>query len=198
LKKIQVIIVLLVLGMISVASAQEVKKDSIGVDARGPISFYINNPLGMVAKFRGKLECRFKRNHALLFCITNYYGAYTPGIQTYFEYRKYYGKVNKTESFFYGKSGVGRTKVPYEEALDGYGNYQTNVKVGKYALIGAGIGQSISLGKSQAFYLQFTEGLKCSPVFSGEVYEGDGLKGLFYIAGPGAFIDLGINLGIRF
>jgi hypothetical protein len=67
---------------------------------------------------------------------------------------------------------------------------------GTYALLGAGFGEQFHFGKH--FSLQVSEGLKYCPVLQGDVEAGSGFGGLFYITGPGAVIDLNVNLGWTF
>jgi hypothetical protein len=189
----KIITVLLVLGLMNAASAQEIKTDSSGLKDNGPISVYINSPLGLLNKVRAKVEYRFKRDQSVLLSFAKYHGV-VPGLQTYLEYRKYYRKVNKTELFFYGKAGIGKTMKPKYEIYK-----KSYVTSGEYGLFGAGVGQSFSFGKSENFSIQLSEGLKFLPVINGEVDSAEnGFRGMFYVTGPGAIFDLSINLGWRF
>lgn len=182
MKKIKLSL-LIVIGMMSVASAQEVKKEVSDTANHNSFCLYINSPLGMVNRIRGEFEYRFNQKNSALLSFSRYYG-FTPGIQSYLEYRRYFYKGITTTQFFYGRAGAG----------------QTFVKGGTYALFGAGFGQQIGLGKSEAFTIQFSEGIKVCPVISGDVEAdaGSGFRGLFYLTGPGAVLALNINLGWRF
>jgi hypothetical protein len=148
-----------------------------------PLTFYVGNPIGYVTKFRIKGEVGLSSNYSLLGCYTRFYGIVS-GEHYYLELRKY---TDAAQSFKYLKVGGGQS---FPES-----SYRTG---GQYILVGAGVGQTIQLNKR--FFIQFSEGIKaCVPVpLDAELdTAGNGLRGLFYLTGPGAFIDLNINFGYR-
>ena len=183
MNKIKIILVLLALGIMSGASAQDFSADSSTFKPKGPITIYINNPLGFSSEIRGKVEYRFSQKEAILGSFSKFHGM-VPGFQTYLEYRKYFKNGDRTEWLYYGKAGVGKS-------------FPNN---GKFDLFGAGIGQNITFGDAKNFSIQFSEGLKYTYVVSGDVeaVNSSGFRGLFYVTGPGAILDLNINLGWRF
>ena len=168
-----------VLSLVSAQETTEIKSSSKNLIN----SLYINSPLGFINGIRIMAEHNIAPDHSIVLSLTKYYGVATPGIQSYLEYRKY-SITDKTANFKYAKIGMG----------------QTTVYNGKYVLIGVGFGQQIRFGSSKQFSLQFKEGLKICPAISGDIeaQNSSGFRGLFYIAGPGAFVDLNINCGYRF
>ncbi|MGZ5283644.1 MAG: hypothetical protein ACXWDO_07910 [Bacteroidia bacterium] len=181
--KILLIFFLLINGAFGTVSARDSIKDSSKNTYLRPYSFYINNPIGLISKVRGKFEYRLNQNNSLLLSLCYFYQI-TPGVQSYIEYRNYFSEKNNVELFGYGKLGAGKTF-----ASGGY-----------YGLAGAGFGQQISVGKSRSFLIQFSQGLKYCPALKGDIEAepSSGTRGLFYLIGPGAVVDLNLNFGWRF
>lgn len=180
--KNKLILILIFFSVFNFVSAQE-STETKNSSKSFINSVYINSPLGLFHGIRIMAEHNLSLDHSILLSLEQYYGVATPGIQTYLEYRKY-NITDKTANFKYAKIGIG----------------QTTVYNGVYALLGAGFGQQIRFGSSKQFSLQFKEGLKLCPAISGniEAQNSSVLRGLFYITGPGAFVDLNINFGYKF
>ncbi|OYU97516.1 MAG: hypothetical protein CFE21_04275 [Bacteroidetes bacterium B1(2017)] len=147
---------------------------------RNKLALYIGSPTGYFGKIRFKVEKSISPVHTLALTYTNYYGI-TPGNQAYLEFRKYELKKHQNYAFYYIKSGLGNST--------GGGNY---------AFVGGGFGRQINFKKAPFFYIQFTQGIKLCKSFNGEVDTAEnGFKGLFYLIGPGAIVDLNLNVGFR-
>lgn len=182
MEKIKFMAILVAFLIYNNASAKKTKIGDDKITKRSPVSFDVN--LGLLNKIRCKIEYRIKNNQAIQLSCSRHYGFVNPGAQTYLEYRQYTKKKERIENYVYGKAGYGKSFT--------FG--------GNYAIFGAGFGQKINLGKKQAFFIQFSEGLKFCPTISGDVEgePGSGFRGLFYILGPGAVIELNISFGYRF
>jgi hypothetical protein len=163
-------------------SAQDSITENLNSNFYYPRSISIN--IGVFNKIRGKFEYRFNQKNSLALSVSRHYGAINPGAQSFLEYRRFYKENGSEEYFAYAKIGAGKS-------------FTFN---GTYALFGLGVGQQVNLGKSNSFFLQISEGLKVCPSIHGDVEAepGTGFRGLFYVIGPGAFIDINLSFGFRF
>jgi hypothetical protein len=167
-------------------------QDSLSQKTYQPISIYFNNPLDMGNKIRVKIEARIDQHSAFLVGLSNYYGIWR-GYNTSVEF-KHYGdkKNNNLEKIRYLKGGWG-------VSLADEFSSNPNVTRGTYMYMGGGFGQHYTFGKTKSFFIEFTEGVKFTITTSGEVdLAGNGYRGLFYIAGPGAVFNFNINFGWHF
>ncbi len=179
---IKIVTLIFVLLICDHVIAQKSPVDNQKESKRSPVSIDINT--GLYSKLRLKMEYRLNNRDALQFSFSRHYGAVNPGTQIYLEYRYYQLKKKHIEKYFYGKAGYGKAFT----------------LGGNYAIAGAGIGQKVNLSAKEAFFFQFSQGFKICPTISGDIEAGpsSGFRGLFYIIGPGAVIDLNISFGFRF
>ncbi len=147
-------------------------------------TLYINQPIGFASKARLTLENRFTLKSALLVNYTIFYGMY-PGQHGYLEYRRYFSLSEGMEIAPYLKVGGGHS-------------FQTS---GSYGFGGIGVGEKFYLDRNKRFSIYCKQGLKLPlslNINQDLENSSGGLDGLFYISGPGAFIDIQFNLGYRF
>jgi hypothetical protein len=175
----------------------EDKKELNEQDHPKKFAVYVNNPLSiLIWKINPKVEYRFLPNQSILLSGTFYNQSLFHGVQSHLEYRKYIDKRNRLTRSLYSGNMLQFNHFYYGKA--GYGFAFENS--GQYGIIGGGMGQELILNKEGSLVLQFSEGIKICPVTRGDVEPsaGSGFGGSFYLFGPGAFIDLSINLGWRF
>ena len=161
--------------------AQQNAADSLTDSNLNSSSIQIN--LGLINKVRGQFEYNFNAKNSIVFSASKCYGAANPGNQFYIQYKFYFNESSTTKNFMYLKTGLGKS-------------FSQN---GKYALVGLGFGQKLKIGTKNKFYFQFSEGFKYCPILSGDVeaIPGSGLRGLFYIVGPGSFLEINTGFGIN-
>jgi hypothetical protein len=156
----------------------------LGVSAQNNnYTAYINQPIGLASKVRLSIEKDINKNYSLLLNYTNFYGL-VGGEQSYLELRRNYRKPNKSDFFVYSKMGAGNS-------------FQTNTV---YGIFGIGVGEKIYFDKGQRFSLVCVQGIKVCPNIIGNEdpdTASGGLRGLFYVIGPGSLIDLHFNFGFR-
>ena len=72
------------------------------------------------------------------------------------------------------------------------------LSMGNLGFLDSALYKKINLDKKKRIFIQFTEGIKVCPIIKGDVETGEtGFRGLFYLTGPGAVIDLNINIVIK-
>ncbi len=161
-------------------------------------AIYVTTPISILSKGGIKFEYRINMENALLLSYTQYWGFF-PGYQGALEYRKYFPdrlRRRISENFIYGKTGIGFADYLYNNnyqqisiAGDGKNSYAAP---GTYVFAGAGVGRHYSF---DWFFIDVNMGLKFSEVTSPpSVYN----EHLFYLTGPGSYIDLNIHLGVQF
>lgn len=153
-------------------------------------SIYFNSPISLINKYRLKYEVRYNQRNAYVASLTNYHYLFR-GYAFGLEYKHYSYEYKRTAKIFYIKSAWG---ISYDDE----NNDNKNTIVGTYMFLGAGIGQQVYLGKQKRIFLEFTEGLKLALSLSGNNDLGNPYHGSFYIFGPGAILDLSINMGYKF
>jgi hypothetical protein len=144
---------------------------------------YINQPIGLATKVRLSIEKDVSKNYSLLLNYTNFYGL-VPGGQSYLELRRNYREPNKSDFFVYSKMGAGNS-------------FQTNTL---YGIFGIGLGEKFYFDKGQRFSFVCIQGCKFCPNVIGDEdpdTASGGLRGLFFLTGPGSIIDLHFNFGYR-
>lgn len=151
-------------------------------------NIYINSPISLLNKFRIKYEVRYSQQNSYLFSFTTYHYLFR-GFNIGFEYKRYSYKSDRFEKTLYLKSAYGITKD-----LD----YYNKIKIkGEYYYLGAGFGQQIYLGKRRKYFIEITEGARFAQTIFGENDLGNPFTGSFYVFGPGAILDLNMNIGWR-
>jgi hypothetical protein len=157
----------------------------LGVKAQyNGYTIYINQPIGLASKVRISIEKDVSSNYSLLLNYTNFYGL-VGGEQSYLELRRYYYEPKKNDFFVYSKMGAGNS-------------FQTNTV---YGIFGLGFGEKFYFDKYQRFSFVCIQGFKFCPNIIGDEDPDTapgGLRGLFYVIGPGSLIDLHFNFGYRF
>lgn len=161
-------------------------------------AIYISTPLTILSKGEIKAEYRLNLQNALLLSYTQYWGFF-PGNQGALEYRLYFPERRRdrvAENFIYGKAGMGFADYLYSNnyqqisILDDSRNHYA--APGTYVFAGAGIGRHYSI---DWFFIDFNAGLKFAEVTTPPgVYN----EHLFYLTGPGSYIDINVLIGIQF
>jgi hypothetical protein len=179
--KFSILAIIFILLIINV-SAQETKSQTNILTEKKSYFLSINQPIGLLSKFRIKFENRFITDNSILFTYTNYYLIY-PGNQFYAELRKY-NNGSGIENFKQIKLGVGESEK--------FANI--------YVFLGVAKGQKIYLSKSKKVSLDITEGLKLPLIVKGDPEDNapKGLGGLFFITGPGSIFDINFNFSFQF
>lgn len=159
-------------------------------------SLHLTSPLALTTKGGLKLESIMSSGWAVLGCYTHYWGLY-PGDQFAVEGRKYFvnEKDNCTNLFLYGKVLGGNADVNESYAPFWEQQQPKNIKIGgSYMGAGAGGGCRMNYGM---FFFEFSFGLKA--VGGDGPSSMDGLldREIFYLSGPGAVVDLHLNLGFQ-
>lgn len=145
-------------------------------------AIYLNSPIGLISKMRIKAEVRFDNNLSILGSYSSYHNIWA-GNQSYLEMRRYKIKPLSKQTYQFARIGSGQTIG------------------GNYFLAAFGWGTQRLIGKEKRFFIDYSRGFKICPKIYGEDLEkgiGNGLKGAFYIFGPGAIYDLNLNIGYRF
>jgi hypothetical protein len=150
---------------------------------------HFTSPLTLLAKGGVALEYKIGIQRSIMFGYNAYWG-YFPGYQAYAVFRQYVNTRNPHESFFYVKSGIGH--ADYKPGAWLAGDQQVFVAPGDYFFAGGGVGRHRNFGH---FYIEALLGLKYSfvpkPIAN---YN----EQLFYVTGPGSFLDGGLNFGFQF
>lgn len=141
---------------------------------------HATSPLGLRSKAGLKLELR-SRNTSVLMGVTAFYGLF-PGRQFSIEGRRYleWERGKRGQLYLYAKGIGGRSKVDSENSWvdsDLYGG-------------GLGFGQHINL---RHFFLDLNGGFKIIKV----AHTPDLTFFQFYVAGPGAVVDMHFNFGFQ-
>lgn len=165
-------------------------QDSLLINTYYRNSIYFNSPISLINKYRLKYEVRYNQGNAYVVSLTNYHYLFR-GYAFGLEYKHYSYKSKRTKKLVYIKSAWG---ISHD---DEYSDNKNTI-VGSYMFLGAGIGQQVFLGKQKRFFLEFTEGLRSAITINGNNDLGNPFGGSFYIFGPGAILDLNINMGWRF
>jgi len=196
-----IILAILFTLTLGIASAQEKvitpinTPDTTTSSSKLGYTLYVNQPIGIVygGKIRVRVEKRYSENKSVLLSFTSYFtdeNYFLPwrGNQLSIESRKYrtpYGwPPNKFETFYTFKGGIGNINNNY---------YDENKTL--YLFIGLATGQKFYLGESNKFSLDITEGMKLPVLFPNR---NPRFRELFYLIGPGSFIDLNFNFGYHF
>jgi hypothetical protein len=172
------------IALFLICCSTNLKAASADSTFKNQYTLYINQPIGFATKVRLTLENRFTKNSALLVNYTVFYGMY-PGQHGYLEYRRYFSLSEGMEIAPYLKVGGGHS-------------FQT---AGSYGFGGIGVGEKFYLDRNKRFSIYCKQGLKLPlslKINQDLENSSGGLDGLFYISGPGAFIDIQFNLGYRF
>ncbi len=163
------------------------------------ISLHLSNPLGLGSKMGGGLEIRSRRT-SYVATYTNYVGGYT-GKQYAFEYDFFIPSTSKKETFVYLKGVIGDATFDNKK-LSLFG--QTDeIMVGPRTYSGGGIGFGKRYHK-KVFFFDWRLGLKYCVLDDPAAGSDDVISKaskdmfrLFYVTGPGAFIDCHFGFGLQ-
>ena len=159
---------------------------------------YFTSPIGVLSKAGVQGEYRVNLQNALLLSYTQYWGFF-PGSQGAFQYRMYFTdrrKESNSENFIYAKVGVGYagyiSRVDYKQmSIFGDGR-NTDAAPGTYLFGGGGVGRHINF---DWFFIEINTGLKFAQVINPPtVYN----EHLFFLSGPGSYVDLNFHFGVQF
>lgn len=153
------------------------------------MSIHLTNPLSLLSKAGVKLQYRLNDNHSVLVGYRSYYGFFT-GYQGALEYHHYYRTWERSESFFYGKFGVGEAAYTPKAYYTGWD--ATYNDPGGYGFLGAGMGKRYNFGP---FFIEANVGLKYTQLLDKRTNINNNL---FYTMGPGSLIDCGLHFGLQF
>lgn len=161
-------------------------------------AIYLSSPLGLLSKGGVKVEYRLNLQNALLLSYDQYWGIF-PGYQGDFEYRMYFtdrSKMSSSENFIYAKAGLGYSGYTANNNVsqismlsDGQNNYDAP---GTYVFGGGGVGRHFNF---DWFFIDINAGLKFSQVTNPPAVFNEHL---FYLSGPGSFVDLNLHFGVQF
>ena len=161
-------------------------------------AIYLTSPFGILSKGGIKAEYRLNLQNALLLSYNQYWGFF-PGYQGAFEYRKYSVKRQKesnTENFIYAKAGVGFadyiSRADYKQISIFGDNRTDDAAPGTYLFGGGGVGRHYNF---DWFFIDINLGLKFTEVTNPpSVYN----EHLFYLTGPGSYLDVNLHFGVQF
>jgi hypothetical protein len=161
-------------------------------------AIYLPNPLGLFSKADIKVEYRLNLQNALLLSYTQYWGFF-PGYQGALEYRMYFtdrSRRSSSENFIYGKAGLGFADYASDNGypkISIFGDGRTNYNApGTYVFGGGGVGRHFNF---DWFFLDLNAGLKFAELTTPPaVYN----EHLFYLTGPGSYVDINFHFGIQF
>ena len=162
-------------------------------------AIYLTSPLGLLSKGGAKVEYRLNLQNSLSLSYNQYWG-YFPGSQGDLEYRMDFtdrSRMSSSENFIYAKAGLGYAGYTASSngssqvsiLSDGANNYSAP---GTYLFGGGGIGRHFNF---DWFFIDINAGLKFAQLTNPpSVYN----EHLFYLTGPGSFVDLNLHFGVQF
>lgn len=151
---------------------------------------HVPSPLTWLAKFGLSVEYKVGVQRSIMFGYYTYYG-YFLGYQGSATFRQYVETRTRHENFFYVKGGVGHADYNPPSSWISHDN-QVFVAPGDYFFAGGGIGHHRNFGH---FFIEGVLGLKYSFVANPIA---DYNEKIFYVTGPGSFLDGGLNFGVQF
>ena len=159
-------------------------------------AIYLSSPLSLLSKGGVKAEYRLDLQNSLSLGYTQYWGFF-PGYQGALEYRMYFTqRKSNAENFIYAKAGLGfadyMAKADYKQvAIFGDGR-NDDAAPGTYVLGGGGVGRHFNF---DWFFIDVSAGLKFTEAVNPPtVYN----EHLFYLTGPGSYVDLNLHFGVQF
>jgi hypothetical protein len=176
MKKI-ILLTLMALCMSNVKSQDTIvpNRDGLTITTQQPIGFLFRNRYGVDYRVNNK-------GYGLTY---SFYDRYDETYQLHFNMRLY----GKSKIY---KPSRGEVYTQFKVGTGGKGNK-------RYDFVGIGRGSRIYLDKKNHFIFETMWGFKVPFTYGNTSYfQSQGLKGLFFVIGPGSIIDLNFNLGYRF